>query len=369
MVQTASLSAAGAAGPEIFPDPVLCASVYRSGRLCEVVARLVAPFWREYRGRSSACGSYLWFMRYARCGEHLKIRIHAPESEAPLLRELLDAAQAEYFSRPVPPTPASRRKSTPAAPPVDAEDWATADYPDGTILWTQYGRSHLSLGYRPFLDDDRYAALLTRCLGACAEIVLDRLESGPDGECPYSIQREIWRDVLLAGLLAAPFSGRDRTLYLLYHRDCLLRFLRKRGRWSEGADAAARLISKFDQRKGLSELREELARATAEVRGPDRPARPGGAKLDGWRDALRALSGHVSPLLGDPSYHVDPFADHPAFPVFFKIFHGMANQVGLDAANEAFLYHTLVKVTGEADLLQRPVRLKPDLQERRLEED
>lgn len=350
MLQTAL---SPAVSPGIFPDPVLSANVYCSGRLDEVVARLVVPFWQEARGRPGSRGSYLWFMRYARCGEHLKIRLHAPEPEAPRLRELLESAQAEHFLKSAAPPPDFRRKSTPTAPPVDAEDRAMADYPDRTFLWTAYGRSHLSLGVRPFLDDDGYAALATRCLGAGAEIVLTRFEIGPDGECPFSVQREIWREALLNGLLAAPFSARDRALYLLYHRDCLLRYLRKRKGWVEGTSAMAQVLAQLDRQKGRQELQEELASATAEAAK--------GAEAGAWKEALRALADYVSPLLEDPAYHVDPFADHPAFPVFFKIFHGVANQIGLDATNEAFLYHSLIGVTGEADLRVRPVRLKPRL--------
>lgn len=355
MLQTASSPASSPAlSPGIFPDPALSANVYASGRLCEVAARLVAPFWREARVRTSAAahGSYLWFMRYARCGEHLKIRLHAPEPQLPVLRDLLQAAQAEYFANAAPPGPSSR-KSTPAAPPVDAEDWATTDHPDRTFLWTSYGRSHLSLGYRPYLDDDAYATLATRCLGAGAEIVLNRIEVGADGQCPFSIQRRIWREALASGLLATPLSARDRALYALYHRDCLLRFLRKRKGWVEGAAAMAQVLAQFDRQTGRQELGEELAEAMATP--------PRGEDLGAWSTALKALSDHVSPLLEDPEYHLDPFADHPAFPVFFKIFHGLANQAGLDATNEAFLYHSLAHSLGETDLHGRPVRLKPNL--------
>ena len=339
-----------AVSPGIFPDPALSANVYCSGRLDEVIARLVAPFWRQAEPGSS----YLWFMRYARCGEHLKIRLHAPEPEAARLRDQLQAAQEEYFLSSAAPPPGSGRRSTPTAPPIDAEDWATVDHPDRTFLWTTYGRSHLSLGYRPFLDDDGYAALATRCLGAGAEIVLARFATGPDGECPFAVQREIWREALLNGLLAASFSARDRALYLLYHRDCLLRYLRKRKGWVEGASAMGQVLAQFDRQPGRQELQEELAGAMAAVA-------PGGAETVAWKEALGALSGYVAPLLADPAYHVDPFADHPAFPVFFKIFHGVANQIGLDATNEAFLYHSLAGITAEADLRLRPVRLKPHL--------
>lgn len=348
-----------ASSPSRLADPVLSASVYRSGRLCEVASRLVAPFWREYRREHGSPGSYLWLMRYARCGEHLKIRIHAPETEAPLLRERLEAAQARYFAEAAPPLPGSARRSTPAAPPVDAEDRATADYPEGSFLWTAYGRSPLSLGYRPFLDDDAYCAALTRCLGAGTEIVLDRLEAGPDGECPFAIQSGIWRDAVAAGLLAAPWPARERVLYLLYHRDCLLRYLRKKKRWTAGASAMAQVLAKFD-------------RQGATLAWPQDPVPPEMAE-GAWIRALRDLAAYVSPLLADPAFHVDPFADYPAFPVFFKVFHGLANQIGLDATNEAFLCHLLTGAlidamtdamtgaVGEEDLRGRPVRLKPEL--------
>jgi hypothetical protein len=359
MMERAALSPAAAAG--LFPDPVLSASVYVAGRLCEVVDRLVAPFWERYRERSSAPGSYVWFMRYARCGEHLKIRVHAPESEVPLLRELLLAAQADYFAHLAPPPPGLQRLSTPAATPVDAEDRATVDYPDRTFLWTGYGRSHLSLGYRPYLGDDRYAGLFTRCLGSGAEIVLGRLASGPDGECPFALQREIWLDALLAGLQAVPLSARDRALYLLYHRDCLLRYYRKKKRWVAGASAMAQVIARFDeQAERLEETRRELAAAVTESWSAI-PLPRRGEGLEAWRESLRELVEYVSPLLGDPAYHVDPFADRAVFSVLFKAFHGVANQIGLDAYNEAFLHHSLLDVGGESDLRRRPVRLKPEL--------
>jgi hypothetical protein len=192
------------------------------------------------------------------------------------------------------------------------------------------------------------------------------MESGPDGVCPYAIQRGIWRDVLLAGLLATSFSARDRTLYLLYHRDCLLRFLRKRKGWVDGARAMAQVIAQFDHQEWRPELLDELAQATAEswnanrLAGPAQPA-AGRADLSAWQEALQALADSLAPRLEDPAYHVDPFADHAAFPVFFKIFHGLANQIGLDPTNEAFLYHSLAGVTGEPDLRDRPVRLRPAL--------
>jgi hypothetical protein len=346
--------------PSLLPDPILSANVYCSGRLCEVISHLVAPFWSEYR-RSSADGStYVWMLRYARCGEHLKIRLHAPDRELPLLAQLLRSAQADYFSRlaqlPVHP----QRISTPSASPIDSEDRATADYADRTFLWTEYNRSPISLGYRPFLDDDEYSALLTCCLGRGAEIVLSRLRSGGDGKCPYHLQKALWLDVLLTALRATSLSTEDRTSYLLYHRDCLLRYVRKRRRWIEGAPLMERMIARFDQQAERPDSRRgEMARAAAEAWGSS-PLEIG-ACLAAWFDAVHALTLYMASISGDAADRVDPFAELPVFPALFKILHGLANQIGLDPFNEAFLYHLLVDVAGEPDLRGRPVRLRPDL--------
>ncbi len=349
-----------AVSPALFPDPVLSANVYCSGRLCEVIARLVAPFWSQYRRLSTEPSSYVWLLRYARCGEHLKIRLHGPESEAPLLRELLAAAQESYFASCDTSPAAETRVSRPSAPPVDAEDRAAADYPDRTFLWTEYGRHHLSLGFRPCLTDDDYAALLTRCLGRGTEVVLERFAIGPDGKCPYAIQRALWLDLLLTGLRAAGLSPHDRSLYLLYHRDCLMRYLRKQRHWTDGASVMERLISRLDQRaEQQRSKRRELAKAVADVWEASAPELEAG--LVAWFEALRALSTYVRPLLSNLSYQVDPFAERPVFPALFKVFHGMANEIGLDPLNEAFLHHLLLSETGGPELRHRPVRLRPEL--------
>lgn len=352
-----ALSPAISAG--LFPDPSLSANVYCSGRLCEVIAHLVGPFWRQYRCLSPEGSTYVWILRYARCGEHLKIRLHGSDSEVPLLRELLMAAQESYFARYGSPPIEEKRISRPDAPPIDAEDRETADHPDRTFLWTDYGRHHVSLGYRPFLQDNCYVALLTRCLGHGTEVILERLASGPDGKCPYAIQKALWLDLIPAGLRAASLTSHDRTLYLLYHRDCLLRHLRKQRHWTDGATVMARLISRLDQRVEQQESKgQELAKAVAEAWGTSSPDLEG--NLAACFEALRALSSYVSPFLSDSSFQVDPFAEQPLFSVLFKFFHGIANQIGLDPLNEAFLHHLLLRKAGEPELRHRPVRLRPD---------
>jgi hypothetical protein len=348
------------AAAALYSDPILSANIYASGHLCEVIAHLAAPFWKQYRQLSAERGSYLWLLRYARCGEHLKLRLHGSHFELPLLRELLASAQERYFGRCAPPSAAAKRVSAPTAPPIDAEDRVATDYPDRTFLWTSYGRHQISLGFRPYLQDDRYAALLTACLGRGTEVVLERFASGMDGKCPYPIQKALWLDLVLTGLRAVPLSSDDRLLYLLYHRDCLLRYLRKQRHWTDGAAVMARLIARFEQQvDGLALKRHELTQAAAAVWDADSTL-TSNVGLAAWFEALSALSIYVSPFLGTASYQIDPFAERPLFPVLFKVLHGMANQLGLDPLNEAFLHHLLLCGTGSQDLCRRPVRLRPD---------
>ncbi len=67
-----------------------------------------------------------------------------------------------------------------------------------------------------------------------------------------------------------------------------------------------------------------------------RPARRG---FGHW--PLRLLADYLEGFRGDPAYQLDPFTDEPAFTGVFKGIHGVANQLGLPMAEEAFTHHLL----------------------------
>ena len=150
--------------PAVFPDPALTANVYCERRQDHFLSTALATFWRQVRCLEGELDSYLWFVRYGRCGEHVKVRLHVPEERRESLAALLTTTVETYFAEHEPPEPA-QRKDWSYLPPIDEQDQAEEDYPDRTLLWTRYQRSHVSLGGKPFLDDDRYSALMTRCLG------------------------------------------------------------------------------------------------------------------------------------------------------------------------------------------------------------
>jgi len=319
-------------------DPVLTANVYCAGGLDEVIRRALLPSWREWE-RQSPDTCYLWFVRYRRCGEHLKVRLHAPAAQRTAAQRLFERSVANCFAEfgPAPPS-AAAPAAGPKAPAIDIEDEAEVDYPDRTLLWTRYRRSHVSLGGKPFLDDDDYAARLTACLGQACELVLAAAEAAP---LSHRLRQNTLLRALIAGLAALGLDAPQRSDYLIYHRDWLLRFTLVRNQVE--AEKAREFLDVFDRRAAGTTI-EQLARmAEAQWRGDGDKAAPWEASR--WQRALSELVRHLALFRGDPEYCTDPFATDPAFPPVFKVFHGLANQLGLNMVDEAFAHHLLLRAT------------------------
>jgi len=346
----------------MFPDPLLSANVYCAGRLGEALLRVTGAFRRELLARGGLEPGYVWVMRYAKCGEHLKIRLHGPQSREPLMRELLAAAAEPYLAGLGAPDPAAPRRTRELAAPIDREDQASTDYPDRTFLWTTYERSHISLGYRPYMNDDVYVSLLTRCMGRGTEILLDRLESDEAGQIHHQKLQALLLKALITGLSALPLTTEERTLYLLYHRDCLLRAALKQAGSAGGPQKMAEILARFQlQVDKLGREADGLAE-TARARW-DGDGESWDADFEAWSSALAELAGYVASICGGRAYHIDPFAESSLFPPIFKALHGFANQLGLTPLNEAFAHHLLLSVAGSGGPRDRPVQLKPALLE------
>ena len=361
MATPAPSTAPSSPRPEPFcPDPILSANVYCSGRLDEVIERCMVPFWTAARDRDETGASYLWVMRYAKGGDHLKIRLHGQEPQRSCMRELLTAVVEPYLSSLGPPEPDTPRKSRDLATPIDQEDRAPELYPDRTLLWTLYERSHISLGYRPYLHDGVYVSLLTRCLGRSTEVLLGRgLQTDASGRWSHPAVQTVLLKALMAGLSALPFDPRERTLYLLYHRDCLLRGILKQAGSAGGPQKMEETLNRFRRQiQGLGEGVDRLARTARSLWQPGEEGNWEG-EIEAWRGALRDLADYVLRNCGDLAHHVDPFAESPLFPPLFKTFHGFANQLGLTPLNEAFAHSLLMTATAGGELRDRPVQLKP----------
>jgi hypothetical protein len=326
-----------------FPDPILTANIYCSGQLDAVVSGVAAPFWHAVQEHDPDHVCYLWVMRYGRCGEHLKIRLHGPRTQRLLFERLLAQSAAAFLDSLGAPEPPIKKISP--APAIDVQDDADSDYPDCTILWTEYRRSPVSLAGRPFITDDTYVAHFTRCLGeACAEVIRT-LAQHVDGALPYRIRQTTLLKLLIAGLAALGYSDEILLKYLTYHRDWLLRYLHAKS----NADLArtgdfSEILGRFDQR--LDAMRQTV---TSLGKAADRVFRTKdgheGSLYVTWQSAIHALRSHVNSFRRDPGYNLDPFATDPTFVPFFKVFHGAANQLGLTAPEEAFTHHLLGAAT------------------------
>jgi hypothetical protein len=343
----------------ISPDPILSANVYCSGRLDEVVHLCLAPFWAEVRSRQEP-DICLWIMRYAKGGEHLKVRLHGAQDRSIWMREILASTVESYFSTLAEPEADAPRKGRDLATPIDLEDQISTLHLDRTLVWTTYRRSHISLGYRPYTDDDEYVRRLVRCLGRSTEILLNRLTTDASGRSSHQAVQSILLKILIAGFSILPFDPRERALYLLYHRDCLLRAILKQAGSRGGAEKMRETLDRFRrQMQSMGNGVDRLARTASSLWQSDE-AEEWDNDFESWRNALCDLVAYSSTVCGDLAHHVDPFAESPLFPALFKALHGSANQLGLTPLNEAFSHHLLMAATTtDAGQRDRPVQLTP----------
>lgn len=322
----------------MYPDPVLTANLYCAGHLDDVLHQVIGPFWRAVRQRDPDAGAYVWTVRASEEGEHLKVRLHGPESLAGPARDFLQRAVAPFFARcGVPP---GERRPIEHAGTFEEDDEAGSGHPDCSLVWTRYRRSHIWLGGGPFLDDDGYVSRITRCLAAACERAL-LLEADATGKIPHRVRQSALLEALIAGLAVSDFAVDARPAYLAYHRDTLLR-----SRARAEAGKMTDLLELFDRRieamgPASGALRQAVRSAWTHDTAEVEPRRPDAA----WCAALANLVWYIRPLCDDPDYAIDPWAGDPCFVPVFKAFHGCANQLGLNLTEEAFAHHFLWSVS------------------------
>jgi hypothetical protein len=331
------------------PDPIVSANLYQAGHLDQAIHGVAIPFWRDFRSMDDPDGRcYLWLMRYGVGGEHLKFRVHGPEALAESVRERLATAASRYLEGLEVPEEEAVGRGWQGAPPIDAEDATPEPHADRSFLWTTYRRSHVSLGDKLFLAEDRYAALFTRCLGTACDWILDALESQDTREVSIHQRRNSLFKLLITGLAVLDFSPRQRADYLAYHRDWVLRFcFPAENRFEVGylEDLIGRCDRKTEEiAKTLAPLATVAQKTWSRPVSADRQA-PSTDRTAAWQRSLADLLAYLRPLCADPAYSTDPFAEDPVFAPVFKVFHGAANQLGMDLFQEGFTHHLLRAVT------------------------
>jgi hypothetical protein len=325
--------------PAQFPDPVVTANLYCHRRQDEVIHGALVPLRQEMAADCAAGQWRLWFARYPKRGEHLKIRLHGPEPAAPRLRSLLAGVVEACFAALPPVEDGQPRTEAADVPPIDFEDGEVALHSDRSLLWTHYRRHHISLGGKPLLDEDGYAVRMTTCLARSSDFVLARLRPNAEGQFPHSSRQTALLRLVTGGLGALGFGVEKSACYLDYHRDWLLRFAAARS--NTGPEKIRQTLAQFDQRaEGMDSARDSLRSLALDAWSSEPRDTLDGTDGDWWR-ALRDLRTYLDSFLGNADYQLDPFTTDIVFPPVFKVFHGSANQLGLNMLNEAFAHHLL----------------------------
>ena len=267
----------------------------------------------------------MWVVEISRNGEHLKVRIHGEDEHREQLREMLAESAAAYVSslRDLPAVTA--RVTRMDAPAIDPEDEGYADQPDRVLLWTTYRRTHITLAGAPWLADSVYAAHAYRCLSDACALVLQVIK--PGGKVPTPVKQRALIGALLSGIEAAVLAGISQSpeSYLQYHRDWLLRFF---------IDETEKERKALEQLEILAQRRPETLRQlqsmTAQRWSGTRPQLE-----DRWGRSIAEFVSYTRQYSGLPQYRIDPFTFNVTFPPLFKVFHGLANQLGLPPLEEA----------------------------------
>ena len=160
------------------------------------------------------------------------------------------AESVETFLAKLPePDAGYERVSNPRLPAIDVEDEVEEDHPDRTLLWTQYRRHPISLGGKPFIDDDRFAFLCTRAIACGFDRVLEALVPDAEGQFLYPSRQNLVLKALIRGASALAFTPGTLCFDLAYHRDWLLRFLLAKSNWElEHAGDFSGPLQRFDER-------------------------------------------------------------------------------------------------------------------------
>ena len=316
-------------------DPNITLSAYPGSDVDRLLIEGVAPLWLEFQEECGPLAAALWFMRYRRCGEHVKLRVYVDPSHATYFNEKV----VKFISSILDKSRKQKQMDGPGLmgkhdPPIDEEDKAQSNYPTGRILWTHYNRSHVTFGGEPYLSDDEYVRLFSQCLVASCESVLARFSKNAGTTVPHAVRIVTLMVLIESGLRAAGLDA-PALRYLEYHRDWLVRFVvLKTGGAAQQQES---VLGRFDARLAENQANWQRVIRAARAWKESPPEFP-----NAWSIVIDRLMCYVRKLISNGAYLIDPYAPNPSFSVLFKVLHGAANQTGLSLLDEATVYQSLI---------------------------
>jgi lantibiotic biosynthesis dehydratase-like protein len=317
-----------------FPDPVLTANIYCEDFLDRLLWEVIAPFWARRRELEEDRGGFLWFARYRRGGEHLKIRFHGPSPAGDALREPLVKVVQDFLDSLPGVAAAGGRNCHADQFPVDPEDERTVAYPDRTILWTSYRRQPGIMGRQPMSADPLHAALFTRCLGIGSDIVLESLQPDASGAIPGSRRLSLALKFFVAAWSSLSLTPAGKIEYLRYHRDWLLT--------SFNIDVA-RACEQFEQRIQSRPETLEGLRAVLDGGEPQADGTAGSDRYGLWQACFAELFRHMQSRVADADFLQDPYLKDQVLATPFKLLHAHTNQLSTGLVNEGYLCQLLIR--------------------------
>jgi hypothetical protein len=322
------------------PDPILCANIYASGLLDDVLERVVLPYRAQLTNGAGLERCRLWVVRYSRGGDHLKVRVHGEVEQRDTLRRLLQTQVDVYLASLRDSRAAVPRIIRDNVPAIDPEDEVKPPVQDRSLVWTTYRRSHITLGGAPWIEDDHFVDLAYECLSAACDLALDAVEQGTL-RAGSGRQKALIKG-LLTGVAALRLGGAEQNaVYIKHHVDVLLRFFVDETAKEE--QLRSHFADRLQRGNTVAQLAGLVRAAWLDGDGVDHAAR--------WPAAVAALAAYTGSFAGHPEYQVHPFTSNVTFPPAFKMFHGLANQLGMQWADEAFVHNLL---HGAVDAALRP---------------
>jgi|GEM_PF-4063822 len=303
--------------------PILSASIYCHGFLDELLREVILPFWKVTK--TVIPQSRLWVIRYARGGQHLKIRFHVPVEVQVTTAARLEDAVDRFFSG-LPAPSGVERDIAAHLPPIDPEDHAADLRPDRSLLWTRYRFLPELIGAEPLSAAPGFEAVFVRCRAASTEVTLDWLDDLETGEIPMRKRMALALQLFLAAVCGVHPQAETRARYLIFQRDWLLRVSPDR-----------------EQTLVLLERKVDEVLAKHSALGPLFTATfPQDGVLGSWYRAVGDLVRFcLDQLKRQDLSELDSASENLIYFAICRVVHNAMNLTAIGLLNEAYLCHLL----------------------------